>query len=57
MERRVAGQLADKPNRRQPNCGLVNLRAGQLADWTIRVLVNLQTGQLVDHALDNSRTG
>jgi len=38
------------------------LLVNSLAKWTIRGqpnrgLVNMRTGQLVDHALDNSRTG
>jgi len=45
----VAGQLADKPNRGQPNRGLVNSRTGQFVDWSTRELDNSwTTGQLAD---------
>jgi len=56
--RKVAGQLADKPNRGQPNRGLVISRTL----WSTRGLDNSRTidssrtGQVAD-TLVNSRTG
>ena len=52
---RVAGQLADKPNRGQPNRGLVNSRTGQFADWSTRGLV-MSRLLWSSRGLDNSRT-
>ena len=55
QEMRVAGQLADKPNRGQPNRGLVNSRTGQFADWSTRGLV-MSRLLWSSRGLDNSRT-